>query len=118
MNNLIAKLFTALVLMGLLAGCVTLTAPSVTVKIPEANDALWTLSAKQVGGGNGGTVSLYINGVLIGSNSDFPSPANINGYYDEHTIQAVCPTLTNHYRATAKCDVYVDGTMTATLYLQ
>lgn len=104
---------------GILAGCVTTwIAPAVMVNVPSANNAKWVLTAtvhppEKFAFLEIDQVSLYINGALIGTSNALPS-ADIKGMYQGHVIQALCPSAKSG--PLGQCQVYVDGTMLATLY--
>ncbi|MGH8278514.1 MAG: hypothetical protein ACRETQ_02990 [Gammaproteobacteria bacterium] len=97
--------------MGVLANC-SLVATSIMVKVPPANNAEWNFSATETRAPVG-TISLFINQTLIGS--DDHRPANIKETYQGHAIQAVCPTLVIYNGSQTTCNVYVDGVMVVTL---
>ena len=113
------RVLTVAVACGLLSGCVTTwITPAVMVNVPSANNAKWTVTATvqppaRFTFPEVDQVSLYINGTLIGTSNVLPS-ANIKGMYQGHAIQALCPSAKS--TPLKQCQVYVDGTMLATLY--
>lgn len=105
---------TAIALATLLAGCATTTTPGIVVSPPFDKAQTWTISGALHSVPYGpSTLSVYINGSLIGSGElALNQPTSIAGTFQNHKVQTVCPSGLG---TPLLCQVYIDGTFTATL---
>lgn len=107
-------LVTAIALVALLAGCSTMTTPGIVVSLSFDKTQTWTITGALHSVLYGPTtLSVYINGNLIGSGQVAGTqPTSITGTFQNHKVQTVCPSGLG---ASFSCQVYVDGKYTATL---
>lgn len=119
------KVFRSLagvILLVVIAGCtIVSTSPDVMVAIAPAGGAKWTMDIYQKGQPGYNIITLNINGTPVGTSDWSTVPANIQGTYANHAVQAICSSTggisqfggaTRHF---GNCAVYVDGTQVATL---
>lgn len=95
----------------MLAGCVSLTAPGIVVSPPSLHGERWTISGTETAH----TLTVRVNGnPVIQGPLAWTSATSLNGTYEGHAIQTVCPLVGKYTQA--YCQVYVDGTQAATLF--
>ena len=102
---------SAAILALYLSGCAVLypstSAPELLVNVPGAGNAKWAVSAKS-DSGVPPLVTIYVNGTAVAKQPAISSVAK--GDYQGHSVQGMCPFPVK------KCDIYIDGTLSATLY--
>lgn len=115
------SLIALLASVTLLAGCATIfTSPAIAVSPASTHGQNWTITGVIHALGYGqnifaGTLSVYIDGKVVGSGPVGETPTNIPGTYESHAIQTVCPARGGPHELSYSCQVYVDGTLTAVL---
>lgn len=109
-----------MMLATLSAGCVSLTAPGIVVSPPSLHGEKWTISGTEKTNPSETKSYATILTVRVNGNPVIQGPlaqggaTSLNGTYESHDIQAVCPLVGKYTQP--YCQVYVDGSQAATLF--
>ncbi|HKV96474.1 MAG TPA: hypothetical protein VJR90_03155 [Gammaproteobacteria bacterium] len=102
------------------SGCASLTAPSIVISPPSLHGEQWTINGTEnISPGETKSFATILT-VRVNGNPVIQGPVagggetSLNGTYESHDIQAVCPLVGEYTQAYRL--VYVDGSQAATLF--